>query len=163
MFPKRILNVDLSKAYLPKCTHIFFSKISFFYFVVSLGGDMVACSRLILKWPGYFSLDQEVLYFRERPAEGRDEKRSSVQRQQQKSNLFRLAKNNLHVHHAFLYISLPSLHDYNVEVPQANFMFCGGREHTTTTFFFLSWTLIQSFRIQIQKKFEKIWRIELGA
>ena len=47
-------------------------------------------------------------------------------------------KNNLHVHHAFLYISLPSLYDYNVEVPQANFMFCGGREHTTTTFFFLS-------------------------
>ena len=28
----------------------------------------------------------------------------------------------LHVHHAFLYISLPSLHDYNVKVP--NFAFC---------------------------------------
>ena len=28
----------------------------------------------------------------------------------------------LHVHHAFLYISLPSLHDYNVNVP--NFTFC---------------------------------------
>ena len=39
----------------------------------------------------------------------------------------------LHVHHAFLYISLPSLHDYDVKIP--NFTFCGGREHKTTTFF----------------------------
>ena len=36
--------------------------------------------------------------------------------------------------HAFLYISLPSLHDYNVKVP--NFTFCRGREQKTTTFFF---------------------------
>ena len=56
----------------------------------------------------------------------------------------------LHVHHAFLYFSLPSLHDYNVKVP--NFTFCWGREHKTTTFLFFSWTLIQSFRIQLQKK-----------
>ena len=27
----------------------------------------------------------------------------------------------LHVHHAFLYISLPSLHDYNVKVPKFTF------------------------------------------
>ena len=40
----------------------------------------------------------------------------------------------LHVHHAFLYISFPSLHDYDVKFP--NFTFCGGREHKTTTFFF---------------------------
>ena len=40
----------------------------------------------------------------------------------------------LHVHHAFLYISLPSLHDYDVKLP--DFTFCGGREHKTTTFFF---------------------------
>ena len=40
----------------------------------------------------------------------------------------------LHVHHAFLYISLPSLHghDFNVKVP--NFWFCRGREQMTTTF-----------------------------
>ena len=36
----------------------------------------------------------------------------------------------------FLYISLPSLHDYNVKVP--NFTFCRGRENKTTTFFFFS-------------------------
>ena len=33
----------------------------------------------------------------------------------------------------FLYISLPSLPDYNVKVPE--FTFCRGREHKTTTFF----------------------------
>ena len=41
-----------------------------------------------------------------------------------------------------------------------NFKFCGGREHTTTTFVFFSWTLIKIFRIQIQKKIADIWRIE---
>ena len=66
--------------------------------------------------------------------------------------------NNLQVHHAFMYISLPSLHYYDVKMP--NFTFCGGREHKTTTFFFFLWTSIQSFRIQLQKKIAKIWRIE---
>ena len=32
----------------------------------------------------------------------------------------------LPTHHAFLYISLPSLHDYDVKMP--NFSYCGGRE-----------------------------------
>ena len=32
----------------------------------------------------------------------------------------------LHVHHAFLYISSPSLHDYDVKMP--NCKFCGGRK-----------------------------------
>ena len=32
----------------------------------------------------------------------------------------------LHVHHAFLYISLPSLHDYHVKMP--SFTFCEGRK-----------------------------------
>ena len=35
--------------------------------------------------------------------------------------------------HAFLYLSLPSLPDYNVKVPE--FTFGPGREHKTTTFF----------------------------
>ena len=39
----------------------------------------------------------------------------------------------LHVHHAFLYASLPSLHDYNVKVP--HFTFCQVRKLKTTTFF----------------------------
>ena len=40
----------------------------------------------------------------------------------------------LHVHHAFLYISLPSLHYYDVKMP--NCKFYGGRIQATTTFFF---------------------------
>ena len=40
----------------------------------------------------------------------------------------------LHVHHAFLYISLPSLHDYDVKMP--NFTFYGGRKQATTKFYF---------------------------
>ena len=43
----------------------------------------------------------------------------------------RLAKQQtLHVHHAFLYISLRSLHEYDVNLP--NFTFNGGREHKIT-------------------------------
>ena len=40
----------------------------------------------------------------------------------------------LHVHHAFLYISLPSLHDYDVKMP--NFTIYGEREQVTTNFSF---------------------------
>ena len=45
----------------------------------------------------------------------------------------------LHVHHAFLYISLPSLHDYDVKMP--NCKFCGGRKQATMNLFFLSQNL----------------------
>ena len=40
----------------------------------------------------------------------------------------------LHVHHAFLYIPLPSLHDYDVKIP--NCKFYGGRKQETTNLFF---------------------------
>ena len=40
----------------------------------------------------------------------------------------------LHVHHAFLHISLPSLHDYDVKMP--NCKFYGGRKQATTNLFF---------------------------
>ena len=39
-----------------------------------------------------------------------------------------------YVHHACLHISLPSLHDYDVEM--SNFMFCKGRENKRTTTLF---------------------------
>ena len=38
----------------------------------------------------------------------------------------------LHVHHAFLYISLPSLHDYDVKMP--NFTLNRGSTQATTKF-----------------------------
>ena len=40
---------------------------------------------------------------------------------------------SLHVHHAFLYISLPSLHDYDVKMP--NCKFYAGRKQATTNLF----------------------------
>ena len=40
----------------------------------------------------------------------------------------------LHVHHAFLYLSLPPLQDYNVKMP--NFTFYGGHKQATTNFSF---------------------------
>ena len=45
----------------------------------------------------------------------------------------------LHVHHAFLYISLPSLHDYNVKMSDCKFY--EGRKQATTNLFFLSLNL----------------------
>ena len=42
----------------------------------------------------------------------------------------------LHLHHAFLYISLPTLYEYDVKMPM--FTFCGEREHNATTFLFFS-------------------------
>ena len=78
------------------------------------------------------------------------QRRRRRQRERQKRNRFRQAKQQLCTCITlFLYISLPSLHDYNVKLP--NFTFCRGREQKTTTFFFFSWTLMQSFRIQLQK------------
>ena len=42
-----------------------------------------------------------------------------------------------HVHHTFLYISFPFLHDYDVKMP--NFAFYGGRKQATTKFYFSFW------------------------
>ena len=66
------------------------------------------------------------------------QRRRRRQRGRQKSNRFRFfgKTTTLDLHQAFLYISLPSLHDYNVKV--FNFSFSRGREHKTTTFFFFS-------------------------
>ena len=39
-----------------------------------------------------------------------------------------------HVHHTFLYISFPFLHDYDVKMP--NFALYGGRKQATAKFYF---------------------------
>ena len=70
-----------------------------------------------------------------------------------KNNWLRLAKQQFCVHHASLFISLPSLNDYDVKMP--NFTFCGGCENKTT-FFSFSCTSIQSFRTQLQEKIANI-------
>ena len=57
------------------------------------------------------------------------------QRERQKKKKVSIGKTTtLHVHQSFLYISLPSLYDYDVKM--SNFTFNGGREHND--FLFLS-------------------------
>ena len=75
--------------------------------------------------------------------------------------LYRLIKQKttLHVQHAFLYNSWPSLHEFDMKMP--NFMFYGGRKQATTNFSFSFWTWMQSPR-----NFAYIWhfdRIEINA
>ena len=55
----------------------------------------------------------------------------------------------LHVHYTFLYISFPSLHDYDVKMP--NCAFCGGRKQATTKFYFCFWAWIRSLEIPLQE------------
>ena len=61
-----------------------------------------------------------------------------LQRERQKTNRFRLAKQQLCTCITFFctFLSAVVPHDYNVKVP--NFTFCRVREHKTTTFFFFS-------------------------
>ena len=56
------------------------------------------------------------------------------QRERQKGNRLNSNTTTLHVHHAFLYISLPLLQDYDGKIP--NFTFYGGRKQATAKFSF---------------------------
>ena len=55
----------------------------------------------------------------------------------------------LHVHHAFLYISLPSLHDYDVKMP--NFTLYRGSTQATTKFplSFCTWLWYLEFNFRM--------------
>ena len=67
----------------------------------------------------------------------------------------------LHVHHAFLYISLPPVHDY--EVNCQIFTFHRHREHTTTNFSFSPQTWDSFLRIQLQESLPTLNKVsELG-
>ena len=54
----------------------------------------------------------------------------------------------LHVHHAFLYISLPSLHDYKVKMPNFTFMENVNKERRI----FLSLSKLESGRQEINSR-----------
>jgi len=69
------------------------------------------------------------------------------QRRQQKCQKISITA-IFHVQSTLLYISFPSLHDFDVKL--RNFTLCWGREHKTTTFFSFFKTFLQSFRILIQ-------------
>ena len=61
--------------------------------------------------------------------------RELEQRERQKSNGLSSKTTTLHVHHAFLYISLPSLHDYDGKMP--DFTLYGGEWRSDDEFFVL--------------------------
>ena len=67
----------------------------------------------------------------------------------------------LHVHHAFMYISLLSLHDYDGKMPNSTFY--GGRKQATARFSFSSWTWIWFLGIRLKKSspaFDKVNELE---
>ena len=88
------------------------------------------------------------------------QRRRRRRREQQKSNRFRPAQKTttLHALRAFLYISSPSLHDYNVKVP--NFTFCRGRERRQRLSLFLFLNFDTVFKNSTPENFANIWRIE---
>ena len=68
----------------------------------------------------------------------------------------------LHVHHAFLYISLPSLHDYQVKMP--DFTFSEGRKHAGNhKIFFLFMNLNMADRNSAPEDFACIWQSKQGG
>ena len=63
------------------------------------------------------------------------------------------------MHHAFLYISLPSLHDYGMKLP--NFTFYGGRKQVTmNNFSFLILHLSGVPKSSTPGKFTNIWQFQ---
>ena len=66
-------------------------------------------------------------------------------------------KTNKHdsVHYAFLYISLPSLHDYNVKLPQFHVLSRTGTKDNNFLFLFLNFDAVL---FSTPKKFAKIRR-----
>ena len=76
------------------------------------------------------------------------------------------------MHHAFLYLSFPSWHVYNVNLP--NFTFCRGRDNKTTTSFFFSYlrysfldfyskTICQHLtNLTSWNERDKVWDIDCG-
>ena len=72
------------------------------------------------------------------------------QRVRQESNGFRLAKQQLCTC-IMLFCTFVSCRCMTTTWECLFFMFFQGREHKTTALLFISWTLIQSFRIQLQE------------
>ena len=82
--------------------------------------------------------------------------RCSCHKKVQKAIAWQGKTTTLHVHHAFLYISLPSLHNYHVKMP--NFTFCEGQKQAMRKFYFSLW-LDMVIEIQLQKSslaFDKV-------
>ena len=89
----------------------------------------------------------------------RELKQRRRRRQRERQKAVALDWQNKNFAHASrsLYISLPSLLDYDVKLP--NFTFYGGRGHKQR-FFFLLWTLVQFIGIQLLKKSQKFDKLK---
>ena len=96
------------------------------YFAIKLNSrDIIKCDCLWV--PSYY------LFASARKAVGnfRNDDGDGDGNQEVKKAMGLLRKTTtLHVHHAFLYISSPSLHDYDVKMP--NCKFYAGRKQATT-------------------------------
>ena len=69
-------------------------------------------------------------------------RRRRRQRERQKSNRLSNQNNKLHVHHAFLYISLPSLHDYDMKVLNFTFYRASNTSDDEISFLFLNLDMV---------------------
>ena len=104
-------------------------------FSSSMGTYRIPLVSNLLMW----SQQKITLMFLRYCVQNRDPTKLRRRRQYQKSNRFSGKTTTLHVHHAFfLYISLPSLHDYDVKC--LNFKFCWGRERQGDKFYHLCLT-----------------------
>ena len=111
------------------------------------------CTEIACK-THFFWKYNDLVFFRisskEERQVNREQRRRRRQREGQKSNRFKLAKQQLCKSITLSwYISLPSLYDYKVKMP--NFTFCGKREHKTTTLFFFSRTSIHYLEFNSRK------------
>ena len=95
----------------------------------STGRDVIFCAMLcILLLTTLPSWSRRLREIRDLTKLGRRR-----QRQRQKSIALVSKTTTLHVHHAFLYISLPSLHDYDVKWPNFKFFEDGKSKATKST------------------------------
>ena len=84
-------------------------------------------------------------------------RRQQWQRERQKkNNRFNEQNKTLHVHHAFLYISLPSLHDYNVKMPY--FTLLWRTQTSDDEIFLLFMNLHMVLRNSTPAEFAYIWQ-----
>ena len=89
----------------------------FSFFFLSFFGEALSSSRVAKRFVGCFS---------NYDGDGNQDVKKAI-------GLLRKTT-TLQVYHAFLYISLPSSHDYDVKMP--NWKFYGGRKQATTNLFF---------------------------
>ena len=126
--------------------------------MVGLGQERIACLYRKLSKEGAWL---EGRLFTAVHCNNRELKQRRRRRQRERQKAVALDWQYENFAHAsrFLYISVPSLLDYDVKLP--NFTFYGGRGHKQR-FFFLLCTLAQFIGIQLLKKSQKFDKLRAG-